>query len=91
MATEAHTIQVTVQLVEGDSKTFKVSLEELVGALRQRAMAELGVQPAPGATYALFLVNKSLDNSVTLDAAGIADGTVLILATEPQVGEESVS
>lgn len=85
-----NTIQVTVQLIEGGQKQFTVSPEEVVGALKNRALSELGIHPAPGAVYALFLNNRRLDDSVTLEAAGVADGAVLILATEPQVGAHAV-
>jgi hypothetical protein len=87
LSAHSQEIQVTVQLIEGGSKLFTVSLEQPVGALKQRAMGELGVQPAPGAVYSLFFNNQRLDDSITLEAALIVNGAVLILATEPQVGQ----
>ncbi len=85
-----NTIQVTVQLIEGGQKQFTVSSDEVVGALKNRALAELGIHPAPGAVYALFFNNQRLDDSITLEAAGVTNGAVLILATEPQVGADAV-
>lgn len=79
------TVTVTVKLVEGGQDQFKVSEESLVRALRERALAKFDIQPG-GATYVLFLNNVRLDDGATLEAAGVKDGSVLLLATEPQVG-----
>jgi hypothetical protein len=53
-------------------------------------MADFRIQPAAGVIYALFLGSGRLDDSLTLSAAGVVEDSVLILATEPQVGEERV-
>ena len=83
-------IEVTVRLVEGESLEFDVNPHEPVGALKQHAMAAFKIHPAPGVVYALFLSNSRLDDSMTLSAAGVVEDSVLILATEPQVGEVAV-
>jgi hypothetical protein len=84
------TIEVTVRLIEGGQRQFTVSPSEVVGALKNRALGELGVHPAPGVVYSLFLNGLRLDDTVTLEAAGVTNGSVLILATEPQVGTYTV-
>jgi hypothetical protein len=88
-AAAADLIEVTVRLVEGGSREFEVNPNQPVGALKQRAMAEFGIHPAPGVVYALFLNSGRLDDTMTLSAAGVVEGSVLILATEPQVGQTS--
>ncbi len=77
---------VTIRLIEGGSISIHVSLEEVVRALKQRALGELHVEPAPGTSYSLFLNNAMLQDGATLEASGVSNGATLILATEPQVG-----
>jgi hypothetical protein len=79
-------IKVTVRLIEGGSEAFNVNPEEPVRGLKQRALAQLHVDPAPGSVYFLFLNNQRLEDGATLEAAGVTDGATLVLATEPQVG-----
>ena len=86
---KAGKLNVTVRLVEGESADFHVSADLTVGALKQQAMQDLGVQPAPGVVYYLALGGKKLDDSITLAAAGVTNNATLILATEPQVGAAS--
>ncbi len=86
-APDKELVEVTVRLVEGGSREFDVNVNQPVGALKQRAMAEFKIHPAPGVVYVLFLNSARLDDSMTLSAAGVVEDSVLILATEPQVGE----
>jgi len=88
MSESDQVVSVTVRLIEGGSISIKVSLEELVRALKQRALAGLHVEPAPGTGYSLFLNNVMLQDGATLEASGVTNGATLLLATEPQVGSQ---
>jgi hypothetical protein len=83
----ANKITVRVQLVEGGGDTFTANTHETVQALKHQAMAKLGVQPAPGQQYFLFLEGRRLSDGSSLQEASVVEGSVLVLATEPQVGE----
>jgi hypothetical protein len=79
-------IEVEVRTPDGERAKFQVSLSETVGALKVKAVAKLGITPAPGTQFFLFLGGKRLSDDLTLREAGINDDAVLTLASEPQVG-----
>ena len=79
-------IKIEVRTTDGEHAEFHERSSETVGALKAKAITTLGIRPAPGVQYFLFLGGKRLADEATLQAAGVKDGTVLMLASEPQVG-----
>ena len=77
---------VEVRTPDGERTKLKANPNELVGALKERAIAKLEITPAPGTQLFLFLGGKRLSDSVTLREAGVQDDAVLVLTSEPQVG-----
>jgi ubiquitin domain-containing protein len=79
-------VEVEVRTPDGGRVELKAKLTDTVGELKDRAITALGVQPAPGVVFFLFLGGARLADLMTLSAAGVRDETVLVLASEPQVG-----
>lgn len=79
-------LRLHVQTPEGEAIDLEAPAQEQVHALKERAIGQLGLRPAAGTVYFLFLGGARLADNVSLGEAGIKDGMTLILASEPQVG-----
>jgi hypothetical protein len=84
----ANKITVEIRTPEGESTSISVSPHEVVEALRNQAITALGLRPAAGVQYFLFRDGARLAGTASLTEAGIVEGSVLVLAAEPQVGAE---
>ncbi len=78
--------EVEVRTPDGAKANFEVTASETVIKLKEQAITKLGIKPAPGVQFFLFLGGKKLADTATLREAGVKDDAVLTLASEPQVG-----
>ena len=79
-------LSITIRTVDGETWTNEFNKNETVKSVVQRALAHFKLQPPPGVTYHLLFEGRLLIDTQTLEQEGVANGAVLLLGTEPQVG-----
>lgn len=77
-------ITITIETTSG-SLTEEFNTNIPLHAVKQRAMAQLGIDPSQADSYQLVLGDNMLDESKTLEELGIPDGATLLLVLKSAV------
>ncbi len=80
-------VQFTVRTIDGERREFNEPSGTLLSAVRDTAFQRFHIQPAPGQDWIFQLNGRNLDNSQTLQQAGVADGADLLFGTTDVLGD----
>lgn len=71
-------ITLTIQSTSGEI-THQFNSNQPISAVKTVAMAQIQLDPSQAEQYRLVFEGKELDETTTLDGAGVTDGATLLL------------